>query len=173
MEEPLEQLRHHLRVLAEFKVTPPGYAYCGLEDYLLDRGTSEWTDEPLTQEEAGYLAEVTDRRSFQLKQCFYNSQMLAVETQRLQYYEGYAVGMSPLPVHHAWLSLNGKIIDLTWRSKTGERVVGRLLPGWAYIGVGFTADEVYQHLSTYEEASSLILDWRAKFPALRGPRRGP
>ncbi len=65
---------------------------------------------------------------FPPKQCFSNSQQLATAGPDgpLTYCEGYCYPRGGIPVHHAWVSLNGKVIDVTLRDRgTGEPILGR------------------------------------------------
>jgi hypothetical protein len=68
----------------------------------------------------------------EIKMCFQNAAQLAIADPSLTYYEGYAVGRTALPIHHAWcIDEDGEVVDTTWREE-GED------PGeWSYLGVGF------------------------------------
>lgn len=51
------------------------------------------------------------------KHCYLNAWRLthADKTQQLQYVEGFAaIPECGLPIQHAWCSINGKVVDLTW-----------------------------------------------------------
>ena len=78
--------------------------------------------EPLTHDEMRWLFETLDAEGsrYPIKQCFSNSQLVLLHADvwgdsrhELVYAEGYA--QSVIPVHHGWLLLNGKVIDLTMR----------------------------------------------------------
>lgn len=80
------------------------------------------------------------RHDFKLKQCFFNSQMLVLydRTNQLQYVEGYASKI--FPVLHAWVTINDKVIDLTWRheGKESRRFEKRIWGDnfdWEYYGM--------------------------------------
>jgi hypothetical protein len=50
------------------------------------------------------------------KACFQNASRFALEHKDCRYVEGYA--MSPgiwFPIHHAWIEIDGKAMDNTWR----------------------------------------------------------
>jgi hypothetical protein len=52
-----------------------------------------------------------------VKECYYNSQMLALEGNgNIKYFEGYAFD-DLLPVEHAWCIIDNKVVDLTWEVK--------------------------------------------------------
>lgn len=55
------------------------------------------------------------RRRPKMKECFYNAQMFVVgETG--EYYEGYCFD-GLLPFHHAWVVMDGKVIDFTLEAR--------------------------------------------------------
>jgi hypothetical protein len=70
---------------------------------------------PLTDGERRYMDQLIatygGRRSFPMKQCYKNAQrlMIADSERRLRYCEGYLDGSVP----HAWVTINGKVVDLT------------------------------------------------------------
>ena len=72
---------------------------------------------PLTKGERAYIAKLVDalgRRSFRVKKCDYNAQRLIINdtARRLRYWEG-EMDCSDFSVPHAWVTINGKIVDLT------------------------------------------------------------
>lgn len=49
-----------------------------------------------------------------IKQCFYNSQRIALFN-KVKYFEGWAISkLIHLPVEHAWNVIDGKVLDSTW-----------------------------------------------------------
>lgn len=99
------------------KTPPPGYAYAGISDFLIQHG--QWFNpQPLPA--------TIKRRT--IKFCFHNSTQVARRHRQLRYAEGYAVPSNvPVPIHHAWnIDLDGNVIDTTWDK-----------PGLAYFGVAF------------------------------------
>jgi len=77
--------------------------------------------ERLTLAEARIVVEAADchggLRAFRPKQCYCNSQRIALTDDRFQYAEGFVCSdLVPIPLDHAWLLLNGKVIDLTLRN---------------------------------------------------------
>jgi hypothetical protein len=133
-----------------------GPTYFGPEDLLIDRG-SAWTEEKgsakLTVNEAESLYRAVDmaRGRFQIKECFYNSQRLMIHdhSNQIEYWEGYALGNAPIPVHHGWNVINGKVVDLTLRMKSPRskgrlrnRVIGVVPTGWVYIGIQITQEKI-------------------------------
>lgn len=117
MPEPIphEALRSYLGVMANFFRLSG--AECGPFPYLLSNGKF-FDPAPFTEEEWELLDRVAEGvRGWPPRQCYYNSQRLAVSdgTRQLVYCEGYAVGSAGVPVPHAWVSLHGKVFDITWR----------------------------------------------------------
>jgi len=51
---------------------------------------------------------------YKIKDCLRNSQGLAAYSDKLKYVEGY-ISTFGIPINHAWLSYNGKIVDVTIR----------------------------------------------------------
>lgn len=133
--------------------------YINTEEYVAKLGKGYGPAE-LTRAELLLLrkAVAAARRAgcqFQIKQCFYNSQMLIGGNPQIQYVEGYVM-KEPLPIaiHHAWNTLNGKVIDLTMRHPIGEgradfygcRVIGTWTDRRGYLGVEIPREEVRAHV---------------------------
>lgn len=81
-------------------------------------------------------------RDFKIRQCFYNSQFVALNQVRrsLEYCEGfYASEDLPFAAQHAWLRINGKVVDLTARNR-GER------RGFDYFGVVVPVELLRRHV---------------------------
>jgi hypothetical protein len=172
-----------MRKRANFRV-PEGFDYSCYEDYVLRKGTL-LTSSALTDEEEGIVREALDRARrvgvdvHEMKQCFANSQTLLLmsDEPQLIYYEGYASGRVGFPIHHGWLGINGKVIDLTWkleepdtsRTLLPEHPVGELPKDWMYWGVAFENPEYIRfRVMTREIIGSLLDDWEGNHPLLRG-----
>lgn len=161
---------------------PEGFNYCCIEDFVLDRGTV-FGSETLTEEETTIVFDAVDslRKRFRQKECFYNAQLLATwdSSRSLRYAEGYASGRGFLPVHHGWVTLNGKVIDLTWRTdkpnhqgRLRDRIIGVVPDGWEYMGVHFDRKSIVARMMESQEAAAFIGDYRRNFPLFREERRG-
>ena len=163
---------------------PEGYDYTCFEDYVLRNGTL-LTSSALTEDEEQTVKEALDRAArvgvdvHEMKQCFANSQTLLLMSDEpdLIYYEGFATGRVGFPIHHGWLGINGKVVDLTWRlqhpdtSRTllPERPVGELPENWMYWGVPFENPEYVRfRMNTREIIGSLLDDIEGDYPLLRG-----
>ena len=155
-----------------------GFTYRGFEDYVLDRGCPYGSSSPLTPEELNAVLSVAGGRRWRIKECFHNAQMLAAMdiSGRLKYVEGYAIGHL-VPVLHAWVSVNGKVVDLTWRLESrrrgsfGDRILGVIPEDRAYYGVEFgDTDLIRKRILSTGFANPMIDDWQAGYPLLRQPR---
>jgi hypothetical protein len=173
-----EYLRDCATARRKLRPPPEGWSYACMEEYVVEAGTNH-ASEPLTADELEIVLAAVDatRKRFQIKQCFSNGQLLALfdPSGELVYTEGYAVGRS-IPMLHGWVTINGKVIDLTWRTKTKrskgrlrDRIFGVLPDGWQYHGVGFQNDFLRERVLRREgEVWSVIDDWKEEWPALRG-----
>jgi len=157
MTDAIASIKTYLSQLAGFRLAhrPEGFTYSGGEDYTLDRGRAFDCSTPLTGEETDYVLDVIERSwcDFETKACFGNAQRLYLTDngERLRYCEGYAAGAAGFPMLHAWVTINDKVIDLTWRKKLElepdsvvvidrdhgsweNRVLGVAPEGWGYFG---------------------------------------
>lgn len=50
------------------------------------------------------------------KECFYNSQIFVLTADNSLYYEGYCFD-GLIPFHHAWVVIDGKVVDFTLESR--------------------------------------------------------
>ena len=160
---------------------PEGWGYSCIEDYVLDWGAT-LESASLTSEEEATLWKAVDqcRIRFQQKQCFYNAQLLCLYdySGTLAYMEGYAAGRACMPVHHGWATINGKVIDLTWRTekanhkgRLGNRVIGIIPEGWEYIGCPCDTVSARARMLESGEIRAFLGDMLADFPCLSGDRR--
>lgn len=179
-------LRAYLRLMVESRrrlgMTPPeGFDYLCVEEFVELRGL-RYESQSLTPNERAWLYEMTARKQFPIKECFANSQRLLFDAMydlphgwTVQYVEGYlAMADLPIAIHHGWLALNGKVIDLTIRrgkptkqNRFADRVIGTFTDR-EYIGVPIDTKTVRQYVAMYREWSSLIDNYRDNFPLLRG-----
>lgn len=159
---------------------PRGYQYLGGEDYVLDRGNA-YESAPLDESEQALLATAIARcsiRQFPLRYCYHNAQLLtaADPTGILRYCEGWALGFAGIPTLHGWVSVHGKVIDLTWRipkrrpGRLGDRVMGVIPHGWGYYGVAFDGDTVVSRLIRLRATGSFLDDVADGFPLFQEPR---
>lgn len=152
---------------------PPGFTYGSFHEYVLERGKVMTSAKPTDAQLKQVAADVAQIRP-EVKQCFYNSQNLALRfPERYTYYDGFAISRFPIPMQHGWTMMKGKnpiIVDATWRRdidapfRVGNIVTGEIPDGWAYIGVPFTRDWLVRRWQSGEAGS--LIDWPPKFPAM-------
>ena len=173
-------------------IFPNGLNYVCLEDFVMDRGEKPPSSEPLTEEQYEYLMKVAKCSGvvFWAKQCFHNSQMLVLHDfdDRMEYYEGIAF-TGAIPVHHAWLLLDGKLVDVTRSLRkeavqefiNGEapqedlkdRVLGVVPDGWYYYGSSFQKEGISDYIYEHEETNSILDNWKGGYPAYKLKRVNP
>jgi hypothetical protein len=96
----------------------------------LDFG-SEGNCEPLTIAEARTIIALVNAygglKQFEAQHCFSNAQKLIAKDmgKALKYHEGFAViDLVNDLTHHAWVTINGKAVDVTWRAAFKKRFPG-------------------------------------------------
>jgi len=127
-------LRHHLKQIVKLsgeRKTP----YNSAEDFILKHGKR--FDGQKLQKPWEFDT---------VKQCFMNSQKLAMSDHTLTYVEGYVMAL--IPVHHAWcVDLTGEVIDVTLRSA---------VDGTVYFGCKFQTRYVERCVLRREVWASLL-----------------
>ena len=165
------------------------------EQYVLDNGRT-MTSESLTQEQKDIVLRLCNAFNAEPKQCFFNSMFMCMTSlwdsellPRIKYCEGFVSSQAPFPVHHAWITLDGKVIDVTltttkytaqqlidWQDNgvelprnrnLSDRILGEIPEGWEYYGVEFDAKKVGQQFVQRGASFSLIDDWERRWPLLQ------
>lgn len=161
--------------------------------YLTDNGKAFSHSECLTEEQKELVERMCLAFEPKAKQCFFNSQYMSLILgaqlgARLKYCEGFFCRKGGIPVHHAWLTLDGKLIDVTLttneysveqltafmedgeelprESDLSDCVLGVIPDGWEYFGVELDAEKVAQDFAEREKSFSVIDDWEGGFPLL-------
>jgi hypothetical protein len=149
-------------------------SYTSVVDYILDRG-KHYPVRQLTQEQLAYLHQTMRSfgRPLEQKECFFNALMMLMYDfdDRLRYVEGYAHGQAPIPVHHAWVAIDGVPVEVTWRdfdSGTGPWI--QPPSDFAYLGVEFDKKPLIHNMFEREVVYPVIDDWKAGWPELQKPR---
>ena len=72
--------------------------------------------DPLTPAEAKVAKAAMGRRRWEAKQCYPNGQELVRrdKTGTLVYHEGYAMSAMGIAIAHGWVTINNKVVDVTW-----------------------------------------------------------
>lgn len=106
------------------------------------------------------------------KQCFKNAQLTALLLPKHQgiavnYVEGFVQPPKGIPIIHAWISLNGKLVDTTVRPNGSQpnRPIGLIPQDWEYIGVELDP-AVCQHTFSHRTVPSLLDDYECRWPLL-------
>lgn len=123
-----------------------GFEYSGVFDFLLKEGKM-FKNEPLNRDEYLAVEEMLDVIRFfrgepRYKECFKNSQAVIMDriNSDFKYCEGYALSSVGLPIHHAFLTINDKVVDITWRDDNEEFLIGEKCK--EYFGVQFNSKDV-------------------------------
>lgn len=125
------------------------------EGLVLKYGTM-FERQPLTPEERAKVDAVRRKVGARLRECFRVAWEVADTDSDFKYVEGWA--QSIIPTHHAWNTLNGKVVDLTWRyTKSGkvsphgqQFAAGTWREDIAYMGV-----EIPTYLVTQERVRTM------------------
>lgn len=174
-------------MLAEYKYQSP-------EELVATLGKT-FVSQALTEDEHECVVIATEAAQregieFVPKACFYNAQLLTLHDPLglLTYVEGYFTRPTiGIPIHHGWISINGKVVDPTIRvtpvdqrkltkKRKGKKAfpftdhnLGTFPEGFEYLGVEFPdRDAIRTRIVATGQAGSLILDEAAGYPLLKG-----
>ena len=146
-------------------------------EHILRQG-KEFISQTLTEAELDYAAMIQWTRRAE-KQCYYNCQVEAILLPAttgitLRYVEGYIDPGCGIAIDHAWLSVNGKVVDPTVRLKQvmSDRVIGVIPSKWHYYGVELQP-EACRHALVHQAAVSLIDDHECGYPLIPSPDQEP
>jgi hypothetical protein len=134
---------------------PSPFRYISAEDFYLREGVP-FPHEPLTKDERDSLRNFLPLAKYRTKECYMNASKASLYSKDLVYCEGYAVG-NMIPVAHAWVSLNGKPLDLTWPidfkkiqpPKTIDALLDRIehnIANCSYFGIAVPKKVLSSHL---------------------------
>lgn len=192
LDDLIGYLHIHVKMRKGMSSPPEGFNFSCNEDYVLTVGSPQIRSVELTDHETeAVLSAASGLGILRAKECFYNAQRLVMNDQSglLKYVEGYGHGAAIIPMHHAWVTINGKVIDFTWRrdkpkgedietmlsNETGTPVLGVVPSGWAYIGREFSRDKIVERIVSDPDGMVMAFldDWKAGFPHLHEPRPEP
>ena len=157
----------------------------GIEEFVLCFGERDWVNEPFTDEEKEFLSPMLNysERFFLNNHAFSNSLFLydhlVDEGFEVKYYEGYAMNEEvKIPFFHSWVTVEGKIIDLTWVDyENNKEDIRRILYGNneyylnenVYIGVEIKQDHIDEYRDSY--SGSFLEDHGNGYPLLLNYRK--
>lgn len=145
-----------------------GYHYRSLYHFATEE-MKHYKPQHLTSAEKAIVMRAIKYLGFtpQVKQCFYNSQMLAINdpTDTIKYVEGY--GKCIIPTLHGWCEINGKVIDLTWKNDSEEYILGHFDDIRAYAGVVFPTKYFSKIMMKTGYCTTLIEDYERDFPVMK------
>lgn len=161
--------------------------------YIYENGSVS-ESRSFSEQDMSLVRDISSSFTALAKQCFYNAQFVSMVasskglSDRVKYVEGYCIKSSlPIPVHHAWVELDGKVVDLTLvttkyttqelerfyhgeilprEDDLSDRILGLIPEGWVYYGVRFDIDEIAQDFIARGESFSKIDDWENRWPLL-------
>lgn len=176
-------IKDYLEKMAEFiknaKMMKEFY-YNSIEEFVLKNG-QEFKSQPLTEEEKKIVQELIKKEFIDCKvrQCYMNSQKLALASNKIQYVEGFAYGV--IPINHSWNLINGKVIDLTWsngdllnkdkrkwKTRKEDIILGEFT-NEEYFGVIIPIKLIRKKIIKDGVWDSIIDDWENRYPLLRKP----
>ena len=166
------QVEEYLQQLVEIMKghKPPDFEYGTTMEYFLRNGRL-FPSAPLNQQEmAGLKHALAMAKFYKPKQCYYNSQHMAIGNPKIRYAEGYLItdGL-PLPIAHGWNVVNGKVVDFTMKHANGGKpILGELPAGWEYFGVEMDTSMIRDIWSKHKVSIPLVDNYEDGFPLLRG-----
>lgn len=141
--------------------------------YVLENGRP-FHSEPLDDDEWSVVRETIRRPFMQPRRCFHNCQKAVIRTDvGFKYVEGFASSCG-FVFPHAWLSLNGKVVDPTRRlpesqryrrRKFADRVMGEFPETDCYFGAVLSLRDACVNFG-----GSALDAWEQGWPLLRGER---
>jgi len=150
-----------------------GYHYRSLYHFAVEE-MQYYKSSHLTTQERAIVMRAIKNLGFtpQVKQCFYNSQMLSLndDTETIKYVEGY--GKHLIPTLHGWCEINGKVIDLTWKDEDGKHILGHFDEERAYAGVKFPTEYCAASMLKNGFCTTLIEDYANDFPVMKNKWNG-
>ena len=164
-------LREHLQSLDEAITASGSHNGISLHQYVARHGKPFESTE-LTAEEEALISQI-DFRNCQPRQCYRNCQMAALTLplppgHTLRYAEGFFAMNWNIGIEHAWLTLNGKLVDPTLRTAKGAPILGTIPEGHQYIGIEIDR-ELCQHIIPHQKHISLLDDYECGRPLLDVP----
>lgn len=148
----MNNIKDYLKFMVDFRKKcnyPKDFKYCCFEEFVLENGNFFSNIKKPNWVKRG-----------EIKNCFSNCFIEATRhPYDLTYCEGYAMGV--IPVHHAWLLYNGKVIDPTW---DGRDIINDKSE---YFGVPFSNKYILK-VAIETGYYGVIDNFTQNYPLLRG-----
>jgi hypothetical protein len=110
-QKKLKELRNYLtQTSTAFK----GHAIAKFDSFILEQGTA--FVESILAKTLKETNEWKKRHKPESKQCFHNAQIFVLTCTKGEYFEGYCYD-DIIPVHHAWIVIDGKVVDFTLEAR--------------------------------------------------------
>ena len=153
----------------------------GIEEFVLLFGDREWNEDPFTGEEKTAIDPFIKMDFFLFNNHAFSNSRFVYDHLRddgcdVKYYEGYACSRDlQFPFFHSWITIGGKILDLTWVDPKDNNIdirsilYNRKISPHMYIGVEIKGD----HIDKYGEtcSGSFLEDYGNDFPLLKNYRK--
>ena len=144
--------------------------------YLKEHGQA-FASQPLTPAEQA-VADQIHWAGAEPNQCYRNATIDALTTRPtdeivIHYVEGYFTSHPPMAIPHAWLAINGKVVDTTISAATAQgklpdygRIAGQFPDNLQYFGVLLHPDFCH-HVLKHGYSISIIEDYECQFSLIR------
>jgi hypothetical protein len=170
-------IHEELEKISAFICNHPDHYYKNIYDFCLKEGKIS-KSQKLTSNELEIVNDAISNlsRSPEERQCFYNAQRLCVAdlTDNILYEEGYCkINKFPFSILHGWNSINGKLIDITFKTldgklnKEGKYIIGIIPEDFTYLGTPFSKQTILKNWSETGYGQTLLDDPYREFPFLQ------
>jgi hypothetical protein len=166
-----EYLQMHVNVMEQMGKgkMPEGFSYMSQYHFIMQHGKF-YQPQELKSHEALIIKKALKRIGFvpKKKECFYNAQMLALtdNSNQIKYCEGFALTI--IPTNHAWIEINGKVVDPTW-DVDGKMILGTFPDDKSYFGFNMSKSDIRDKQFKTGMACSFLDDYHDNFQLLKKP----
>jgi len=184
-QKTLKMLQSYMSAMVEMRGAkkPKGWRFNSVEELLLKHGQTFSNDPYTSDEEEVILRLAATLGPCHEKECYLTALRGALEadmtSMEIHYAEGLAMAKGlPLPINHAFLVLNNKPVDLTWRRdysvghgyRSAKRLLERAkenLEDDVYIGIKIPTDHIRRQAFDTGQAAPILDDWERGYPLLQ------
>ena len=141
----------------------------------------------LTSTERDFIEDVVRMSGLECepKQCFHNSQFFLYNALSMlsrypgievTYIEGFITYIDmPIPIHHGWLLINDKVVDLTITQEEydtniddlEDRVIGRIPKDMVYLGIPIMSEDIVELIELTSGTHTILDDFRKETRHIR------